>query len=122
MKVLISLVGFTTVSWESSTNGKWKSDPNAFLFSLINKDKWPSKMEINPDEHGGAIFCDSKFGPIFGDDICIANDANTTMDSYSVLGYTYNHPQYAFGTNGASTFLAGSNEFRLDEIEVFRKE
>jgi hypothetical protein len=114
--------GFTTVSWESSTNGKWKSDPNAFIFSLTNGDKWPSKMEINPEEHEGAIFCDSKFGPIFGDDICIANNANTTMNSYSVLGYTYSHPQHAFGTNGASSFLAGSNEFRLDEIEVYRKE
>jgi hypothetical protein len=31
--------GFTTVDWESSV--QWKADPNAFLFSLTNKDNRP---------------------------------------------------------------------------------
>jgi hypothetical protein len=29
--------GFTTVSWESSTDSKWISDRNAFIFSLTKK-------------------------------------------------------------------------------------
>jgi hypothetical protein len=47
------------------------------------------------------------------------------MDSYSYSGATYTHPRYAYRTNGtneASTFLAGSFEFKLDEIEVYQKE
>jgi hypothetical protein len=33
--------GFTMAKWESSPKGKLKSDPNAFLFSLTNKDNQP---------------------------------------------------------------------------------
>jgi hypothetical protein len=43
------------------------------------------------------------------------------MESWSNLGSVYKHPQYAWGTNEAKSFLAGSYRFRLDEIEVYRK-
>ncbi len=52
----------------------------------------------------------------------IQNNSNTTMDSFSQLDHTYQHPHYAFGTEEVQTFLAGSYEFRLDEIEVNQKE
>jgi hypothetical protein len=38
------------------------------------------------------------------------------------LGYTYKNPQYAYGTDEAKTFLAGSYNFQLDEIDVYQKE
>jgi len=114
--------GFTSVSWESSAIDKSKSDPNAFLFSLTNKDKRPLKMKVDPNQHEYAINCDSKYGPSFGGDICIVNNANTTMDSYSDLGCYYKHPQYEYWTNEARTFLAGSFYFQLDEIEVYQKD
>ena len=44
------------------------------------------------------------------------------MDSCSNLGCAYSHPQYAQGTNEAKTFLGGSSEFQLDEIEVYQKD
>jgi hypothetical protein len=112
--------GYTTVEWDSTS--EWKSDPNAFLFSLTNKDNKPLKMKINPYKHEYAIRCYSSYGPIFGFDIRIANNANTTMDSYSNLGWVYKHPQYGYGTNEAQTFLAGSHKFQLDEIEVYQKD
>jgi hypothetical protein len=114
--------GFASVSWESSNNLKYKSDPNAFIFSLTNKDNTPLKIKIHPNRHEYAILCHSEFGPLFGWDIYIADNANTTIDSYSDLGYSYKHPQYAFRTNEAQTFLAGSRQFQLDEIEVYQKE
>ncbi len=43
------------------------------------------------------------------------------MDSFSRLGDTYKHPLYEYGTNEAKSFLAGSYQFRFDEIEVFQK-
>ena len=112
--------GYTTVAWESSM----KSDPDAFIFSLINKDNEPLKMNIDPSRHQSAICCNPKYGPTFGggNDIYIATNANTTMNSFSYLGVTYKHPQYAQGTNDANTFLAGSHVFQLDEIEVFQRE
>jgi hypothetical protein len=43
------------------------------------------------------------------------------MNSYSYLGHTYKHHQYANGTNEAKSFLAGSFQFQLDEIEVYER-
>ncbi len=113
--------GFASVTFNGSET--FKSDPNAFIFSLTNKDNRPLKMKIHSNEHHEAIQCNSRYGPIFGGcDIAIVNNANTTMNCYSHLGHSYKHPQYAFGTNEAKSFLAGSYRFRLDEIEVYQKE
>ena len=112
--------GFTTVSWESASI--CRTDANAFLLSLTNKDNRPVKMKMDPTQRNRAIASDSSSGPKFGWDIYIANNANTTMDNYSYLGSSCNHPQYAFGTNEAQTFLAGSYHFQLDDIEVYQKE
>jgi hypothetical protein len=111
--------GFTSVHWDCSYD--FKSDPNAFIFSLTNKDNKPLKMKINPNQDEYAIYCHFELGPTFGCDIRISNHANTTMYGCSNLGNIYIHPQYAYGTNEAKTFLAGSFEFQLDEIEVYEK-
>ena len=109
--------GYTTVSWDSLSGDK--SDANAFIFSLTNGDNEPLKMKINPNDHEFAIRCNPGYGPVFGGGFHIAKP---TMDSYSYLGHTYSHPQYAYQTNEASTFLAGSSDFQLDEIEVYQKD
>jgi hypothetical protein len=102
---------------------KYKSDTNAFIFSLTNKDNKPVKIKVNPNDHASAIRCHSELGPTFGRDIIIANNANTTTtSSYSQLGHTYQHPQYEYVTNEAQSFLTGSFEFQLNEIEVYQKE
>ena len=81
-------------------------------------------MKINPNRPQYAIGCNSEYGPVFGkgSDIFIANNANTTTDSYSLLGFSFRHPQYDAYTNEASTFFAGSFSFKLDEIEVHKKD
>jgi hypothetical protein len=112
--------GYTTVDWDCSF--KFKSDPNAFIFSLTNKENKPLKMKVDPNRHEYAIRCHPKFGPTFGFDIRIAYNSNTTMDNVSYLGACYKHPQYEEGTNEAQTFLAGSHKFQLDEIEVYQKD
>jgi hypothetical protein len=63
--------GFTSVTWESPANGKFKSDANSFIFSLTNKDNKPVKMKVDPNRHDWAIGCDSELGPTFGDSIVI---------------------------------------------------
>ena len=117
--------GFASNSWDPPARYlKWKPDPYAFIFSLTNKDNQPLKIKSNPYYPQDAIYCDSEFGPTFGGgyDLCIANNANTTMDSHSRLGSDYIHPHYEAETNEAETFLAGSINFQLDEIEVYQKE
>jgi hypothetical protein len=59
-------------------------------------------------------------GPSFGGgfDIHICNEANLTPDSYSNLGFSYQHPQPSQG----QSYLAGSHQFQLSEIEVYKKE
>ena len=44
--------------WDCSD--KYKSDPNAFIFSLTNKDNSPLKMKVDPNEHQWAILCHSE--------------------------------------------------------------
>ena len=78
--------GFTKVDWTSS--GYYKSDPNAFIFSLTNNDNKPLKMKVKSNQHRNAVFFNSEYGPTFGfgHDVYIDNNANTTMNSYSFLG------------------------------------
>jgi hypothetical protein len=80
-------------------------------------------MKIDPNEHDEAIYCDSSYGPTFGGgcDIDIVDNANTT-NSCSYLGVSYKHPQYEEETSEVESFLAGSQEFQLDEIEVYQRE
>jgi hypothetical protein len=107
--------GFALVNWESSF--KFKSDQNSFLFSLTNKDNQPSKMrQINTTK---SILCHSAYGPTFGDnDIYICDSSNSTENSFSNLGRSYQHPQPSQG----QSYLAGSFQFQLSEIEVYQKE
>jgi hypothetical protein len=111
--------GFTTADWNST--GGYKSDPNAFIFSLINNDNKPLKIKAHPGYHDHAIRCDSKCGPSFGEgpDIHIGNKPS---GSYSNLGYSYAHPQYTYKSDEAQGFLAGSIHFQLDQIEVYQRE
>jgi hypothetical protein len=108
--------GFISINWESS--GGFRSDPNAFLFSLTNKNSQPCKMRnINTT---CSILCHSEYGPTFGasHDLHICNNANTTASCHSKLGRSYQHPQPSQG----DLYLPGSLQFKLSEIEVYQKE
>ena len=113
--------GYTEAVWESLRE-KYRPDSNAFVFSLTNKENRPFKMHTTNVKH--SIYCSSSLGPVFGDghDIYIADNANETMNSYTILGDTYKHPEYVQGSDQVQTFLAGSFEFQLDEIEIYQKE
>jgi hypothetical protein len=67
-----------------------------------------------------SIICSSDYGPMFGSgyDICICNNSNTTTGSYLNMGNSNQHPQPSQG----ASYIAGSYQFHLSEIEVFYKE
>jgi hypothetical protein len=112
--------GYTETTWDQSN--QWKSDKNAFLFSLINSEKRPVKVNIANGKEGHAIRGHPSYGPSFGGghDIHIADNSNSNFDSYSNFGYTYIHQDYTFDSEKAKSFLAGSYNFQVLEIEVFQ--
>jgi hypothetical protein len=111
--------GYTEAKWDSSD---LRTDKNTFLFSLVNKDKSPIKMNINKNDDR-AIYCMASFGPIFGSghDICISDGCNLNSDSYSKLGGSFVHPDYLNDAEQAKCFLACESNFKVAEIEVFQK-
>ena len=102
-----------------------KSDRTAFIFSLVNNDNDPCKMNGHPDRIKHAITCRPDCGPTFGlfdvklIDMC--SSINLSL-SYTNLGHTYPHKNYAMNTFEAKRFLAGLESFLLREIEVYKKE
>lgn len=115
---------------ERTING----DPNAFIFSLVNAEKRPMRIGIRKDNFSCSITGDPKFGPVFGrfdiapkngHDIFIADKANENYNSYSDLGSSYLHPDkesHFTGSIKAKKFLAGTNFFKVVEIETFQSE
>jgi len=73
--------GFTKQTWNDTAD--WKKDPDAFLFSVNKKKKYPIK---NPQK---AIYCNSSYGPTFGCNIYrnghaiyIHDNSNTSNSNY----------------------------------------
>ena len=113
--------GYTNASWGCTDfNSQWKEDANAFIFSLINKDNLPVKMKVRVPHQ--AIYCVFSCGPIFGaSDIFIRDNNNSNLESFSKLGCSYTHPQYARMSDEANNFLAGSKNFKVSDIEVYAR-
>ena len=72
--------GFTEKAWDSTSTSKWYADPEAFIYSLVNKENKPFKAMSTND--GYAICCFLSCGPSFGGgyDIRIASDSNSNQD------------------------------------------
>jgi hypothetical protein len=118
--------GYTEQLWNHSEsfNG-YKSDENAFIFSLVNKDSNPIKMRIKESKYairGTTSYC-SIFGSLGGsNDILIASNSNSNYTSYSQLRHSYEFSAYDYDSAEAKCFLAGSFYFQVSEIEVFKQE
>ena len=95
--------------------GEYGITRKAFIFSISNKEELdPFVSEVRrPDE---AIYRFSWYGPAFGFDIKIADNANSNSYSYADLGSYYPPPAAVQNPN---TILAGTEDFSPDEVEVF---
>jgi hypothetical protein len=109
--------GYTEQKWSGYG---FRNGFESFIFSLINLDNRPLKIKWSQNY---AIYCEKNHGPTFGGgyDLFIGDKSNTNITSYSGLGHSYIHPYYAYGSNEAKTFLAGSFNFQVIEIEVYTK-
>jgi hypothetical protein len=111
--------GYASSAWNSSNT--WIDDPNAFIFSLRRAGvSFKDKFTVKKAQY--ALFGTSGYGPTFGcNDICICNQSNTNIGSYSQFGNSYNLPDgYTKGGN-ANNFLAGNyDQWTTTEIEVYQ--
>lgn len=119
--------GYTEASWSSDWASK--EDSNTFIFSLKNKLSTPMKCFYSkPTEYvlklpvkKVNIKCSPVHGPIFGDnDIVIAFDANSN-ENVSKLGTNVWFHHNDLDKNNQKSFLAGSENFRVSDIQVFKK-
>ena len=97
------------------SSGGYGFTRRAFIFSISNKEELdPFVCEVRrPD---GAIYRLSEYGPVFGYDIYIANNANSNSYSYAGLDLYYPAPA---AVQDPDTILAGTLSFSPDEVEVF---
>jgi hypothetical protein len=114
--------GYTEATWNYN-NGNWVKDSKAFLFSLVNKDnQQPLKINVANDRANCAIASGSTYAIVFGDgyDLGIANHCNQNTDSYSNIGNSFKHSTLKLDSVKAKTFLAGSYNFQVAEIETYQ--
>jgi len=108
--------GYTEQTWDGSP-GSHKSDNRAFLFSLTHNEKYPVV------QHQYAICTDSTFCCVFGmrQDICIYDNCNTVADSSrSRFPISYKCAKFDTETDESKAYLAGSYNFKVEEIEVYQ--
>ena len=110
---------FASVAWSSVIS--WKTDPDAFIFSLVNDTGVPHMFPIKFENRQSSIYCQPACGPAFGRgaDLVISDRSNMTTESFSNLGKSYDFPLFEYGSMKAQSYLAGSRNFQTSEIEVF---
>ena len=97
------------------SSGYWGFTRKAFIFSISNKEELdPFVVEVRRPY--GAIYRVSGYGPVFGYDIYIVNNANSNSKSYARLFNAYPAPA---AVQDPDTILAGTFHFSPDEVEVF---
>ncbi len=102
--------GYTSANW---TGEGYKYDSTAFLFSLINTYKYPIK--INVTEPNYAVYISPYNSITFDSDLECTN-----FQCSSNLGDSYKLPNFlTYGTNEAQSFLGGSPQFQVIEMEVY---
>ena len=108
--------GYTDQSWNSSNS--WIPSSKAFLFALrCYAGLGPTKMPVVSESQ--ATYGHTSYGPVFGGghEIMIANCANQNASSYTKFSGHFECP-----AGQGHTFLTGSSQFQVSEIEVFRIE
>jgi len=113
--------GFNKNPW-SSNNQNTQSMEN-FLFSYKNKNsKKPIQIKSANSNTQYSAYNGSSYGPTFGGghDLYICNSCNSVGSSYTNLGHTYTLIGYTYGQQNTKDYLAGSYNFTVIEIEVYK--
>ena len=102
-------------------SSSWQLDKSAFIYSLVNTENRPLLFDHSSSDTS-SIYSSPSYGPLFGrgKDLVIMDNSNTNTSSYSKLGNTYTHPEYPYGSEKSRKILAGTQYFKVQEIEIFQ--
>ena len=101
----------------SESSGGYIATSEAFIFSLNNNEGLaPFVSKVKKEYSRYAIFRTSYYGPRFGFDVYINDDADSNSEARARLGYCYSVPP---AVKDQYTVLAGTWRFSPDEVEVF---
>ena len=110
--------GFTQEPW--SSDDEYRPGSVSLLFSLVNEQNSP--ITLNCTHLNNGIYCNKDLGPCFGEgDLKIANSSNKNKKSRCCTGHTYQAKKADGTLDHKELFLAGSEYFQSEEIEVFIK-
>jgi len=108
--------GYTQYQWNS---GSYKTDANAFLYSIVNSYKKPFKQVSASDSY--SIYAYASYGPTWGGghNLCIHSDFRGTSN-YSNGSYSsFRMEDTSNGVTMGNETFAGSYNFSLTDIEVY---
>ncbi len=101
--------GYTEKSWSSDDSTVIKSDPTAYIYNFKNQYRYL------PSANSG-IVCSKNYGPNFGDDLVIGEDARIKINNSSKLGHSYTIP------DKCHYHISGQYlNFQVEEMEVFTR-
>ena len=101
----------------SESSDSWGATSEAFIFSLNNNEGLaPFVSKVDKEDTGAAIYRSSYYGPSFGIDVFITDNADSDRNSRAGLGKYYSVPP---AVQDQYTVLAGTKNFSPDEVEVF---
>ncbi|RNA01360.1 BTB POZ domain-containing KCTD21, partial [Brachionus plicatilis] len=81
-----------------------------YIYGGYTEQSWDGNAKINPAYQAYAIYCNSSYGPTFGNghDIHISNYSNSHIQ-YSSIPQSY---------GSQNTYLSGSQQFTVSQIEA----
>ena len=114
----IPILCFFLLLFFLESSGSWGATSEAFIFSLNNHEGLaPFVSKVKKKFTGNAIYGHSDYGPMFGWDLVIYNDAPTIRRSGARLDRYYTVPD---SVGNRFTILDGPGVYFLpDEVEVF---
>lgn len=118
--------GYANATWNQvDVACKHKEARKAFIFSLANSEGKAIRMEKTQNYyHDGdkSLYCSNSYGPSFGlSEFKISDHSNANEDSTSKLqGQSFEFSSLYY-MHKETTFLAGSEYFKVAEIEVYHK-
>jgi len=109
--------GYTETLWKGADD-TYVKDEKAFLFSLSYKEKYEIKI---PEE---AIIISINNNHLFrygdGRDIMLDANCNISTSSYTTFPTSYKFDKFQTVNDTSKSYLFGSFNFKVDEIEAFR--
>ncbi|KAJ5073376.1 pep-cterm sorting domain-containing protein [Anaeramoeba ignava] len=116
--------GFSDVGWSANLGDKKNiTDPNAFIFSLVNPSNSPPiKMPVLPEKAKYAIGYWSNQGPDFGRNGNEILFNSALSGGWINLGCVYQLPDHLeYDSSEAKEFLTGSfSDWRIEEMEIYQ--